>query len=174
MTGSRGGRIGIALVTLVALASAGATAVRADEPPDTLGATVTASVYVDVSRELTVVNRSTVAVIVTVEPSGGWTVEPAEPQSVAVGGSMTVRITGDGEDAASIDIRLRPSATAAVGSESAEIVLGARVYREFRAPPGAPPWALPAVLVMLAVVLFGLLVARRLHAPRLRHRLVHP
>ena len=158
MNGPTALRIGSAVGLLVALASAGATPALGAEPTDTLGATVTANVYIADSRELSILNRSTVAVLVTAVPSGGWAVAPAEPVVLGVGESVTLQVVGSGIDGAGIAIRLRANQAQAPGTEQTEIVLGTRVYLDAPAPQTVPPWPLAvlgAALVAIVVVVLG-------------------
>ncbi|HET7182902.1 MAG TPA: hypothetical protein VFI15_11775 [Candidatus Limnocylindrales bacterium] len=152
-------RFGAAVLTFVALASAGAANAIGADPRATLGATVTANVYVDQSRELTVLNRSTVPILVTAEPSGGWTIEPAVPLVVAVDASVHLRVTGTGNDGARIAIRVRANEPAPDGQEATQLVLGARVYLVTPAPRSSNSWLVALMVVGLALI--WVLAARR-------------
>jgi hypothetical protein len=128
----------------------GWVAVLAADPPATLGVTATANVYIEKSRDLSIVNRSTVAVRVTTVPSGGWTVLPVEPVVLGVGESVVLQVAGTGEDGARIAIHVRASDSALQGGESAEIVLGARVYLVAPAPTTMSPWLVVLVVAACA------------------------
>lgn len=162
MTPSTACRFGAAVVLLVALASAGATRVAAADPLATIGATVTANVYIEQSRDLAILNRSTVPILVVVEPAGGWAVEPGAPIVLEVDGSIHLQVVGMGVDGARIVIRVRASDPAPAGRESAEIVLGARVYLEAPAPQGSGAW----LTLLLAVALLTTVLATRRYFPR--------
>jgi hypothetical protein len=118
---------------------------------------VTANVYVDQSRILTVLNRSNVAIVVTAEPSGGWTLEPATPVVLDVAASVQLQVVGTGEDGAKIAIRVRPNQPAPDGQESAQIVLGSRIYLAAPARPSEIPWLL---FLVVGFILAGVLAAR--------------
>jgi hypothetical protein len=134
----------LVVASLVALASAGATSVRAAEG-DELGATIQSRVYVDDGGAMIVWNQSSVPARFTFEPAPGWAVEPPavnlEPDE-----QKTVSVTGDGEDGAGIDVRVMAVAAPPPGVSASEIVLTSRVFYE------APvDWARLAGQVLLAL-----------------------
>jgi hypothetical protein len=155
------GRLVSATVCLVALASASATSVLAVGPTDTLGATVTANIYVDQSRDLNILNRSTISVLVTTEPSGGWQVEPSAPVVLGVGEKVTLQVAGSGADGADIAIRLRANDAPTDGRESAEIVLGARIYQQAPVTPDSSWIWLMVAAIVLGIGLAAVLIRRR-------------
>lgn len=118
----------LVLLSLTALAAAGAGAVRAADPR--LGGTIEHTVYADETRELHVWNHSTVAATFTFTPSGGWEVDrtiiPLDPDE-----QTSVTITKIGHvDGAPMEVRIGAVATPAPGTQRAEIALTAHLWTE--------------------------------------------
>lgn len=121
-----------ALLTLAALAAAGAGTVRG---ADELGATVQSRLYVTESRTLHVYNRSTIPATFTPSPAMGWRWEPAsltlDPDTEG-----TFTLTGDGEDATGTVVRVTPAeAVAAMDASILEFPATIHLSRPFDPGP---------------------------------------
>jgi hypothetical protein len=140
-----------AVVTLVALAAAGATVVEARDH-DTIGATIQSRVYMEEGGAMIVWNRSTIAARFVFAPADSWAVQPGEvilePDEQA-----TVIVSGDGADGAELQVRVMAVASPPPGVSASEIVLTSRVFHK------APfDWAkLAGRVILVATVVMAVL-----------------
>ncbi len=100
-------RLVLAVVWLVALATAGATTLHAAAP--TLGATVQSRIWTGDDPVLRVLNASDIAERFDFAPSGGWKVEPPS-LVVAPHAKGSVMVAGDGSDGSKVTITVSSTA----------------------------------------------------------------
>jgi hypothetical protein len=121
-------RLTRAILVVVALAVAvtvGAAAVRAADP--LLGATVESHLYADTDRQLDVWSRSTVPVVVTFAPSGGWALEPTS-LTLNPDEHGSVAIAQLGIDGSPVAVTVAAVDPAPEGTQRGEIALDAWLY----------------------------------------------
>jgi hypothetical protein len=144
------------ILALVSIALMGAGGVRAS---DSIGASIQSLVVIGESRDLTVLNRSTVVAQFTFLPSDGWSTSPPTID-LKPNEQRAVQVIGNGTDGSKITIHVT-SLTSPAGSRSIlEFTTKVLLARPFDLA-SAIPIAL-AVLVGLFVVLrVGIGLVRR-------------
>jgi len=113
------------IIVMLMIVAATPAVARAD---DQLGFAVQSRVYVDQSRDLLMVNNSTIDVSVSVTPTGGWGVDRTTLRLMP-GEHAIILVTGNGDDGARIEL-VATSADRPDGGLPTAIALAASVYHE--------------------------------------------
>lgn len=156
-------RNGLVLASLVAIAAAGAASpsVRAKSSEPMLGATVEAIVYADEDPAVSVLNRSNVPALFSLELDGiGWTVA-ASSFVLEPGMERAVPVSRIGPQEARLRVRVAATAETAPGVQRGEILLESRLLPERPFDPTSLLMAGGALLVLVVGTTSAVVVRRR-------------
>ena len=153
-----------ALLALAALSAAGAVSVKAAaaSPEPMLGASVEAAIYADEDRHLTVLNRSNVAAVFTVQTSAaGWEIGPQtltlDPEQQAA-----FDISEIGLEPGTAQVRVVSVDPPVPGTQRGELLFETRLFLE-RPADWRPLVVAGLVLALVAVVAAGAVLRRTRH-----------